>query len=56
MAVGKAQPALAPPVVDLMEALKKSLAATRKPVARAEEVSGEAKSERRAPKRQAKRR
>ena len=54
VAAGKAQPALAAPVVDIMEALKKSLAATRTPVARAEEVSGEAKVERRAPKRQAK--
>ena len=56
VAAGKAQPALAAPVVDIMEALKKSLAATRKPVARAEEVSSEAKAERQAPKRQAKRR
>jgi hypothetical protein len=42
------------PVVDIMEALKKSFAAARKPVGRAEEATGEAKSQRRTPKRQAK--
>ena len=51
---GRAEPAPAAPVVDIMEALQKSLAATRKPVARAKEVSSEAKSQRRTPKRQAK--
>lgn len=53
---GPAQAASTASVPDIIEALKKSLAATRKPVARAEEVSSGAKSERRSPKRQAKRR
>jgi DNA end-binding protein Ku len=53
---GDSRPAPAAPVVDIMEALKKSLAAARKPVGRAEESSADAKSERRTPKRQAKRR
>jgi non-homologous end joining protein Ku len=53
---GESRPAPALPVVDIMEALKKSLAAARKPVGRAEEVTGEPKSQRRMPKRQAKRR
>ena len=43
----------AAPAVDIMEALKKSLAAARKPVGRAEEMTPEAKPERRATKRQA---
>ena len=52
----ESRPVPALPVVDIMEALKKSLAAARKPVGRAEEATGEAKSQRRPPKRQAKRR
>jgi hypothetical protein len=40
--------------VDILDALKKSLAATRKPVGRAEEASAHAKSERRPTKRHAK--
>jgi hypothetical protein len=43
----------AAPAVDIMEALKKSLAAARKPVGRVEEMTPEAKPERRATKRQA---
>jgi DNA end-binding protein Ku len=56
--VASAQPqaAATAPVVDIMEALKKSLAAARKPPARAEEVTAESKPERRTFKRQAKRR
>jgi DNA end-binding protein Ku len=54
VASGQPQAASAAPVVDIMEALKKSLAAARKPVGRAEEATGEAKSQRRTPKRQAK--
>jgi DNA end-binding protein Ku len=56
VASGQAQPVPAAPAVDIMEALKKSLAAARKPVGRAEEMTLEAKPERRATKRQAKRR
>jgi DNA end-binding protein Ku len=56
VATGQAQPTPAAPVADIMEALKKSLAAARKPVGRAEEVTSDAKSQRRTPKRQAKRR
>ena len=56
VASGQPQAASAAPVVDIMEALKKSLAAARKPVGRAEEVTSDAKSQRRTPKRQAKRR
>ena len=52
---GEAQPVPAAPVVDIMEALKKSLASARKPVGRAEEASA-ARSERRTPRRSAKRR
>ena len=52
---GQAQPVPAAPVVDILEALKKSLAAARKPVGRAEEASA-ARSERRTPRRSAKRR
>ena len=51
---GESQPAPPAPVVDILDALKKSLAAARKPVGRAEEVSAEAKSERHPPKRHAK--
>jgi DNA end-binding protein Ku len=54
VASGQPQAAPAAPVVDIMEALKKSLAAARKPVGRAEELSADAKSERRPPKRKAK--
>jgi non-homologous end joining protein Ku len=54
VASGQPQAASAAPVVDIMEALKKSLASARKPVGRAEEATGEAKSQRRTPKRQAK--
>lgn len=54
VASGQPKAASAAPVVDIMEALKKSLAAARKPVGRAEEATGEAKSQRRTPKRQAK--
>jgi DNA end-binding protein Ku len=53
---GESRPGPAAPVVDIMDALKKSLAAARKPVGRAEESSADAKSEGRTPKRQAKRR
>lgn len=55
IASGRAEPAAAAPVADIMEALKKSLAAAKKPPTRAEEVSAESKSYRRA-KRQAKKR
>jgi DNA end-binding protein Ku len=51
---GESQPSTASPVVDIMEALKKSLAAARKPVGRADESSAEAKPEPHRPKRQAK--
>ena len=54
VAWGQAPPVPASPAVDIMEALKKSLAAARKPVGWAEEATGEAKSQRRTPKRQAK--
>jgi DNA end-binding protein Ku len=54
VASGPAHLAPAAPVVDIIEALKKSLAAARKPVGRAEEVSAQAKSEQRPPKRQSK--
>jgi hypothetical protein len=49
------EPAAAAPLPDIMDALKKSLAAARKPPARAEEVTAESNPERRA-KRQAKKR
>jgi DNA end-binding protein Ku len=52
---GRPQSAPAVPAVDIMEALKKSLAAARKPSHRAEEVTAESKPEHRRPKRQAKR-
>jgi DNA end-binding protein Ku len=52
---GQSQTAPSGPVVDIMETLKKSLAAVRKPPARAEEVTAESKPERRTPKRQAQR-
>ena len=55
LASGRAEPADAAPLPDIMDALKKSLAAARKPPARAEEVTAESKPERRA-KRQAKKR
>jgi DNA end-binding protein Ku len=51
---GESRPAPAAPVVDIMDALKKSLAAARKPVGRADESSADAKSERRTSQRQAK--
>jgi DNA end-binding protein Ku len=53
---GQAQPVPTAPVVDIMEALKKSLAEAGKPVGRAEEASAESRSERRTPRRSAKRR
>jgi len=55
VASGQVQLAPATPVVDIMEALKKSLAAARKPVGRAEEIATESKPERRIPNRAAKR-
>jgi DNA end-binding protein Ku len=55
LASGRAEPAAAAPLPDIMDALKKSLAAARKPPARAEEVTAESNPERRA-KRQAKKR
>jgi DNA end-binding protein Ku len=48
------RPETAPPVADIMEALKKSLAAARKPVGRAEQGVAGAKPERRTSKRHAK--
>jgi DNA end-binding protein Ku len=54
-AAGRPQPIVAAPVADIMESLKKSLEAARKPPKRAEEVSAESKSGHRGPKRQAKR-
>jgi DNA end-binding protein Ku len=41
---GEARPAEAAPVIDIMDALKKSLAAARKPVAKAEESMPQAKN------------
>ena len=55
VASGPSQQAPAAPVADIMEALKKSLAAARKPPARAEEVTAQSKPER-STKRQAKKR
>src|SRR5215469_1011879 len=52
---GPSQQAPAAPVADIMEALKKSLQAARKPPARAEEVTAQSKPER-STKRQAKKR
>jgi DNA end-binding protein Ku len=45
VASGRAEPTAAAPVPDIMEALKKSWAAARKPPARAEDVTGESKPE-----------
>jgi DNA end-binding protein Ku len=55
VASGPPQQAAAAPVADIMEALKKSLAAARKPPARAEDVTAESKPER-STRRQAKKR
>jgi DNA end-binding protein Ku len=55
LASGPSQQAPPAPVADIMEALKKSLAAARKPPARAEEVTAESKPER-GTRRQAKKR
>ena len=56
VASGQAHSTPTAPVADIMEALKKSLAAARKPVGRADEVSAGARSERRTPKRQVRKR
>ena len=48
---GRPQSASAVPAADIMEALKKNLAAARKPPNRAEEVTAESESEHRRPKR-----
>ncbi len=56
VASGQAPLVPASQAVDIMEALKKSLAAARKPIGHAEEMTPDAKPEPRATKRQAKRR
>ena len=56
VASGQAHSTPTAPVADIMEALKKSLAAARRPVGRADEVSAGIRSERRTPKRQARKR
>jgi DNA end-binding protein Ku len=55
VASGRAEPTAAAPVADIMEALKKSLAAARKPPARAEAATAESKPEGRTSKRRVKR-
>ena len=55
IAAGRPQSASAAPAVDIMEALKKSLATARKPPERAEQATAESEPEHRRPKRQAKR-